>query len=360
MDVEMPAAPPTRIRWYRVAIPILLGLAATGWLLWQRFDIAQFRAIQWTGRTWAWIGCAFALLLARHLFYTLRIHTLSGGIFGWRRSLLWIVLWEFTCTLAPTSKGGPFAMLFVLRRDGLPTARTTMLVFYTILCDSGFFVLLLPILLAIWGPLMLYPGMTSYADVHLASGAFFVTYSIMVTYWLALAGLLLLRPQAARTVLRRVAGWLWRERWRERLIRLGDEFVVAAEDMRGQPASVHLRVVMGTIGAWTCKFLMINALLLAVVPDMAFDGHTQMFIYARLVAMFIIMSFSPTPGGAGLAELALVQFTADIAPAGQALVVALLWRGMAYYGYLLAGSIILPRWWAGGKPRVVQGADHRG
>ena len=89
---------------------------------------------------------------------------------------------------------------------------------------------------------------------------------------------------------------------------------------------------------------MINCLIIAVVPSIPVDGATQAFIYARLVAMFTIMAFSPTPGGAGLAELALVGFISDYVPRGVGLVVALLWRGMAYYGYLLTGAIIVPGW----------------
>jgi len=80
------------------------------------------------------------------------------------------------------------------------------------------------------------------------------------------------------------------------------------------------------------------------VPSTPIDGATQAFIYARLVAMFIIMAFSPTPGGAGLAEIALAGFISDYVPAGIGLVIALLWRGMAYYGYLLAGALVVPGW----------------
>ena len=60
--------------------------------------------------------------------------------------------------------------------------------------------------------------------------------------------------------------------------------------------------------------------------------------------MFIIMAFSPTPGGAGIAEVALTGFIADFVPKGIGLIIALLWRGMAYYGYLPLGAIIVPGW----------------
>jgi uncharacterized protein (TIRG00374 family) len=125
---------------------------------------------------------------------------------------------------------------------------------------------------------------------------------------------------------------------------LGDEFILAANEMKAQQWTFHLKVMLGTLGSWTGKFLMINCIIIALVPAIPVDGATQAFIYARLVAMFTIMAFSPTPGGAGLAEIALANFISDYVPAGTGIVVALIWRGMAYYGYLLAGAIIVPAW----------------
>jgi hypothetical protein len=332
------------LRLSRIWLPIGLGIAAVAYLFYAQFDPAAFRAIRWTPRAFVWIGLALALLLARHFCYAYRLWVLTGKIFSWRKCLMLIVLWEFSGALTPTSKGGPFVMLFVLTQEKVPAGRTAAAVFYTLICDSGFFVLLLPVLLLIYGPPMMYPGMQSFGDLRLASGTFFVTYAMMVLYWLMLFFFVFIRPQYARSAL----GWLARQRllqrFAPRLTRLGEEFVLAAAEMRRQHAGYHLRVVLCAIGAWTSKFLMINCLIVAVVPSTPIDGGTQAFLYARLVAMFVIMAFSPTPGGAGLAEIALAGFISDFVPPGIGLVVALLWRGMAYYGYLVAGALVVPGW----------------
>jgi hypothetical protein len=235
-------------------------------------------------------------------------------------------------------------MLFVLTREKLSAGRTAAAVFYTMMCDSGFFVLTTPFLLAYYGPPMLYPGMSSYQDVGLASGTFFVTYAMMATYWLILLFFLWIKPDYAKIVLEWLSKRPFLRRFAPQMNRIGDEFARAAAEMKKQNWSYHLRVMVGTIGAWTCKFLMINCLIIAIVPDTPIDGSTQAFIYARLVAMFIIMAFSPTPGGAGLAEVALAGFISDYVPSGIGLVVALLWRGMAYYGYLILGALVVPGW----------------
>lgn len=327
-----------------MVLPILLGLAAVGYLFYSQFDLDKFRAIDWSMAAFMWLGAALFLLVLRHLSYAYRLKVLTHGQFSYRKCLELIVLWEFSSALTPTAKGGPFVMLFVLTREKLSSGRTAAAVFYTMICDSGFFVVLLPVLLLIYGPPMLFPGMTSFNDVGLATGTFFVTYAMMVTYWSLLALFVFAKPQLGKSLL----GWLAKrsflKKHAEKLNLLGDEFVLAAEEMREQNWRFHARVLLGTLGSWTSKFLMINCIIIALVPSMPIDGATQAFIYARLVAMFTIMTFSPTPGGAGLAEIALAGFISDYVPQGIGLVVALIWRSMAYYGYLLLGAILVPAW----------------
>ena len=346
-DVELDEAQHNTLRSFRASrmiVPIALGIVAVGYLFYRQFDVERFREIHWTWRAFGWIGLAFVLLIIRHLFYAYRLRTLTGGFFSWRKCIQLIVLWEFSAAITPTSKGGPLVMMFVLTQEKLPAGRTAAAVFYAMVCDAGFFVLTLPLWLALYGPPMLYPGMHTFNDLSLANVAFFTTYAIMAIYWVVLMFFLFVKPQFAKGVLDWVARRRFLKKLSSRISNVGEEFERAAEEMRAQNWRYHLPVIIGTIGAWTCKFIMINCLIIAIVPSTPVDGATQAFIYARLVAMFIIMAFSPTPGGAGLAEVALVDFTSDYVPRGIGLVVALLWRVMAYYGYLLLGAIIVPGW----------------
>lgn len=342
------------LRLSRIILPVLLGVAAVGFLFYKQFDLEQFRQIRWTWHSFAWILAALGMLALRHFFASLRLRIITRKVFSWRKYIQLIVLWEFSGALTPSSKGGPIVMLFVLTKEKLPAGRTAATIFYSIISDAGFFVFAVPILLLVYGPRMLFPGMESYQDVGLASGAFFATYAAMLGYWTALTSLLFLRPQFAARLLHWLSGRKLLKRWSDKIERTGREFSLAAAEIRSQDWRYHLGVIFATIGIWTSKFFLINCLIIAIVPEVPLDGATQAFLYARMVAMFVIMAFSPTPGGAGLAEVALVNFIGDYVPAGIALVVALLWRGMAYYGYLLLGAFVAPAWVAG-KLREVEG-----
>ena len=62
--------------------------------------------------------------------------------------------------------------------------------------------------------------------------------------------------------------------------------------------------------------------------------------------MWIMMLVSPTPGGSGFAEYVFKEFLGAYIPAG-AIALALCWRLISYYPYLVVGAILLPRWVGG-------------
>ncbi len=330
------------LRLSRIIVPVAIGLAVVGYLLYTQFDLEKVRAIRWDARAWGWIILAFGFLLLRHGSYAMRMKALTG--FSWRKCLELMVIWEFSTTIAPTSKGGPVVMMFALPKEGLSGVKTVTAILYTIVLDSGFFVFFLPLLTFLYGPTMLYPGAQSYSELSVASGAFFVTYAIMASYWCFLVFLLFIKPNIARPLMQGISKIRLLKRWQNKLATMGDDFSVAAVELKKAPFTVHIRSIVGTLGAWTLKFCMINCLIIAVAPEVPLDGSTQLFIYARMIAMFILLAFSPTPGGAGIAEVALPRFISDFVPLSLGLVVALLWRGMAFYGYLLAGAIVVPNW----------------
>ena len=114
--------------------------------------------------------------------------------------------------------------------------------------------------------------------------------------------------------------------------------------MKQEKWSFHLAAFLSTATAWSCRFLLLNCLIIAIVDTTATDFLTQAGLYSRLETMFVIMAFSPTPGGAGFAEIVFGGFLSDYVPVGISLIIAFMWRGLTYYAYLFAGVIIVPNW----------------
>jgi uncharacterized protein (TIRG00374 family) len=84
---------------------------------------------------------------------------------------------------------------------------------------------------------------------------------------------------------------------------------------------------------------------------MAFFPVTEHFlIFARQLVTWIMMILSPTPGGSGFAEVILGKYISDALPvdpvhaAAIALAVAIIWRIISYYPYLIIGASLVPGW----------------
>ena len=61
--------------------------------------------------------------------------------------------------------------------------------------------------------------------------------------------------------------------------------------------------------------------------------------------IWVVLMVSPTPGGSGLSEWLFSNYYGDlVSTAGIALIMAILWRLITYYLYMLIGCIVVPAW----------------
>jgi glycosyltransferase 2 family protein len=328
----------------KMILPITIGLSVVAFLLWKQYKPEVFANIHWTTETFFWIALAFILLVMRHLAFSLRMYILSQGHFSFSKCIELIFIFEFSLCITPTTLGGSAVSLFVMTQEKLSAARTTTIVLYKVVLDTIFFIGTIPILFSICGPAMIRPGMQSLTDMDWRSRIFYLSYGVMATYGCFLFYGLFINP----TLIKKFLVWMTKlpllNRLNERAIKLGDEIILASGEMKHMGWGQHFAAFACTLTAWTCKFFLISCLIYGIVhPVLGVERET--LLYARLQSMFVIMAFSPSPGGAGFAEFVFGDFLSDFVPAGGiALVVAFIWRLMTYYAYLAAGAFIIPNW----------------
>ncbi len=332
------------MRRSRVILPVLIGIGVVAWLMWRKFDLEEFQRIEWQTAAWLWLGLAVAFLVIRHLAYATRLYILSDKQFGWRKCIELIFIWEFSSAVSPTSVGGSAVALFVLSQEKLSTARTTAIVLYTVVLDTIFFIGSIPLLLLLLGPEIIRPGIKSFSDLDEWGVTFLLAYGFMFLYGLFFFYALFIRPENGRRLLNWIASWPILARWEHNLRAMGDGFVSASKALWFREKMFHVKAFVATAVAWSMRFLLINCVILAIVPGLSHAFMDQFKIYARLETMFVILAFSPTPGGAGFHEYVFGGFLSDYIPAGIAVIVAIIWRLLTYYSYLLAGVIIIPNW----------------
>ena len=346
------------IRGSKIILPILIGLAVVLYLLWQQFDPVAFSKINWNGHTLFWIAASLTLLITRHIAYATRLRILSGGEFSWKKCIELIFIWEFSSAVSPTSVGGTATALFVLAQEKLSAAKTTTIVIYTAILDTLFFVATLPILLAVFGPRIIRPNLSSWDHLDGWGYGFIGAYALMTIYGTLFFYGLFINPNQ----LKRLLGWITNfkllKRFHEKAVKLGKDIVLASKEMKNERWPFHITAFLATATAWSCRFLLLNCLIIAIVDQIPIDFYTQASLYGRLETMFVIIAFSPTPGGAGVAEIVFGGFLKDFVPEGISLIIAFMWRGFTYYAYLIAGVIVVPNWVRNLINRRKKGIEH--
>lgn len=333
------------IRMSRIILPILIGVGVVVYSLIKQFDPEEFAKIEWNQHTLFWVCLSFVLLVIRHLAYANRLRVLSEKQFTWRKCIELIFIWEFSSAVSPTSVGGSAVAFFVLAQEKLTTAKTATIVLYTVVLDTIFFVGSLPILFAFFGTNMIRPNMTNLSDIDGWGITFLVAYVLMAAYGAVFYYGLFINPKQIRRLFVAVTSIRFLKRYQPKAIELGNEMVGASQHLKRQNWQFHLSAFLSTATAWSCRFLLLNCLIIAFVSNTPTDISTQMGLYARLQTMFIIIAFSPTPGGAGFVEILFTGFLSDyVTSPTHATIISTLWRLMTYYAYLLIGVIVIPNW----------------
>ncbi len=316
-----------------------------GYLLWKQYDPKDFESIDWTFHTLFWIGLSIVLLIVRHIAYAIRLRILSDGLFSWKKCIELIFIWEFSSAISPTSVGGSAVALFVLAQEKLSTAKTATIVIYSAVLDTIFFISTLPFLLLFLGAEIIRPNMQSFNDLDGWGVTFIGAYCFMAVYGALFFYGLFINPNTIKKVLVSFTHLGILRRFRHKAIELGNDIIIASKELQSKRWDFHISAFLATATAWSCRFLLLNCLFIAFAPDISTGFVDQFKLYARLETMFVVMAFSPTPGGAGFAEFAFFGFTSDyISQQGIALLIASIWRLLTYYAYLLIGAIIIPNW----------------
>lgn len=331
------------IKFSRIIVPVLIGVGAVAYLLWSQFDPEEFAKIQWTSHLLFWVLASIFFLVLRHLSYAKRLRILSDGQFSWRKCIELIFIWEFSTAISPTSVGGSAVALFVLSQENLSTAKVATIVIYSIVLDSLFFLIFLPIFVFALGNGVIHPSLVGMTELNAIGVSFWTFYGIMFTYCSFFAYGLFISPHHIRRVLGVVTSISFLKRWRRKAVELGSNMIATSAELKNQKFSYHIGAFLSTAGAWSCRFILLSCLIIGFV-NVPTDFITQSFLYARLKAMFILIIFSPTPGGAGFVEYVFGQFLTDFVPLGIAPIVSFVWRLLTYYLYLFIGVMIIPRW----------------
>ncbi|NJL13646.1 MAG: flippase-like domain-containing protein [Microscillaceae bacterium] len=332
------------LRPNRIIIPILLGLGVAGYMLYQ--DIVGQNLIEnFRQPNLFWLFMALLCLLVRDGFYIYRIHYLTRKGLSWKGSFYTIILWEFSSAISPSAVGGTALASFLLLKEGLSFGKSLAYVLVSAILDNLFFITA-GLLILLLNVLNVFPNGIFYLDgvspeiTATLRYTFYISFTVIALYNLLMVYGLFVRPQVIKGLFFRITSLRWLRRWRRAAIRQGDELVIASDELKGIGWAYWTRAVVSTLLVWTARYLIVNCLIMAFFSVSLADNG---LIFSRHVVLWVVLLIGITPGAAGIAEYAFKGFFTPFA-GGMTTFIAVLWRMITYYPYLILGVLFLPRW----------------
>ncbi len=323
----------------KVIAPVVIGMAVVAYLFYREFNPAVWGEIDFDWRAVCAIALAWVCMGGRDFGLSWRFRAITDRRLTWGQSVRVCMMCEFTSCVTPSVVGGSALGMVFMNREGIELGRATTLTLVTLFLDELFFVVSLPVV-------MLF---VPYGDLFGFDGGMF-TMGLQTVFWLVYSGLviytgllfvgIIVKPTVVKCILSTLFRLPLLKRWRPKVETLGDNMAVAGMELRGCSFGWWLKAFFATAVSWLSRYLIVNALFWGFVP-----GIDQLVAFARQSVVWVVLLVSPTPGGSGLSEWLFTEYYGDmINSTGIALVIALLWRVITYYVYLVIGAFMIPSW----------------
>lgn len=332
--------PISGLKSWKIVIPIVIGLGVTAKMFCDEYTPGMFDVVEFGVWTVVWFVLSFGMMGLRDFGYMLRMRILSDKDLSWRQSFRVIMLWEFASAVTPSAVGGTSVAIFFVNGEGISAGRSTGIVMVTSFLDELFFALVFPIavLLIGHGNIFDFSGSVTSNLVWFA----WVGYGLKVAYLCLLTYGFFINPQGLKRLLMAIFKLPVIRRWRSKMDKVGDDMVSTSKYFANWTMKKWCKAFGATCMSWIARYWVVNTLIVAFlgVHYLGVAGHFEVF--GKQLAMWIMMLVMPTPGGSGFAEWVFKECFSGIGLSVVAL--ALCWRLVSYYPYLVMGAFILPRW----------------
>lgn len=299
-----------------------------------------FMQIQWNNLSIAWLFLALLCMFGRDIAYMFRIRTLTHKELSWKSAFNVILIWEFASAISPGVVGGVSVAMFILNKEKIALGRSTAIVIITALLDNLFFLLLIPLVFFFVAPEVLFPTNTS-----LDKGVSFVFWGgfilILIICFILFVGVFIY-PQVIGKILFFICKLPFLNRFESNISKLDEDIRITSKELRKEKATFWLKSFGSTLLSWSCRYLVINCIMAAFLSLSFFD---HFFILGKQLVLWLFMHISPSPGGSGVAEYAFGELMGSFSKSMLLITgLAILWRLISYFPYLIIGSILVPRW----------------
>ena len=309
----------------RIALLAVFVLSVSAAVIYFTFDI---RALDYLTMFSSWsILCAIGSLAIGLFFDGTRLLTLAR-ITGEELSLpdvTKVVLSNyFLALLTPGASGGAIAQVMFMRRAGVPVARSTLIILVRTIMSIFFLIIMVPFFME------QDEAITSWIPLPVIVLVSLIFISIPVI------SIILMHTDYPERMIYYFSRYFKHER-RRQAYRWYHDFRQAVYVMGKQPVMV-LRAFIESGVSLTFIYLTVPCYFMGL--QFQFD---LIQVLGRMYLLNLVLYFSPTPGGSGIAEAGFVVLFSHLVPSGTVGILAVLWRFTAEYLPFVLGACITLR-----------------
>lgn len=324
----------------RLVALFVFVLAVSAGVIYLTFDIKALRYLSLFKP--GVILLAFASLAVGLFFDGIRLMTLTS-ITGEKlplKQVANVVLSNyFLALVTPGASGGAVAQIMFMRRAGVPVAKSMAVVLVRTMFSIIFLMLLVPFVLhldpeiAHWLP----PAVITIVSMlftALPIVAGILMHTVYPEHWIAFC-----LKRCAFTTKKRALVWYF-------------EFRKASFIIAKHPLKVFRAFLESGL-----SLLFIYGCVPAYFSGIDFDFNLIQ-VMGRMVLLNLVLYFSPTPGGSGIAEAGFVVLFSSILPEGLAGIMAVMWRFTAEYVPFILGGLFCLRAFGRGCLELMRPKQH--
>lgn len=334
----------------RVILPAVLGLGIVAWFIYRDFNKIDFSLFELSYMSLVFLLLALGMMFFRDFGYVLRMRVLSEKQLSWKQCIKIVFLWEFGSAITPSAVGGTALATLFLWKEGLNAGKSTSIVLATSFLDELYFSLMFPLIILLFSKTQIFVTDENSQFVRNLFGFAMAGYSVKLAWTILMAYSLFINPKFLAGMLKGIFKLRFLKKWKDSANQTALDFETANREFRAKGFKFWLKSFFATFISWTARYWVLNFLLVGMMFSIVSDNagisiSEHLLIFARQLVMWIIMLVMPSPGGSGFVETIFTSFMSDFVPVtGFAIIMALIWRMLTYYPYLIIGAIIAPGW----------------
>ncbi len=326
----------TGFRLWQLILPVGISVAVIIILMKENITADSFREFRFTWRSVLGIVLALVAWCIQNSAMAHRYYSLAHPHMSRLGALRVTLLADFASAVTPSAVGGSSVLFLFLGNEGVNVGRATAITISGLFLDELFMSLVSMVLL-----LSVYMGL-EVGDVPTLSAGLNVTVmvlTVVLSLWTsALYVSLFHKSSWVGNILVWLTSWRLLRKWRTAAEKIKGDLMIASREMKEKSWWYWTKLFGATILSWVGRFSIACMLVYGFSSEMV----NMWIAFGQQVVIWLLAIIIPTPGGSGFAEYMFQVAYEDFFPnPGIAIMVALVWRMITSFSYLLIGPPLL-------------------